>query len=48
MINIDTSPFCGILVKAHDKAVCCDLCNKWIHIKYNNLNDLDYEEIKSR
>ena len=46
MTNIDTCPFCEIIVKACDKAVCCDLCNKWNHIKCNNLNDLGYENLK--
>ena len=31
-----------------DKAICCDLCSKWIHIKCNNLNDLDHEYLKSK
>ena len=25
------------------EAICCDLCIKWIHIRCNNLNDIDYE-----
>ena len=29
------------------KAICCDFCIKWIHIRCNNLNDLDYEYLKS-
>ena len=33
-------------MKACDKAVCCDLCNKWNNIKCNNLNDLGYENLK--
>ena len=36
-----------IIIKPRDKAICCDLCSKWIHIKCNNLNDLDYEYLKS-
>ena len=43
MTNTDICPFCEKMVKTHDKAICCDLCRKWIHIKCNNLNDLDYE-----
>ena len=42
----NTRPFCEITVKARNKVICCDLCNKWIHIKCNNLNDLDYEDLK--
>ena len=26
----------------------CDLCNQWIHIKCNDLNDLDYNLLKSK
>ena len=48
MSNIDTCQFHEIIVKAHDKAVFCDLCNKWIHIKCNSLKDLDYENLKLR
>lgn len=37
---------CEIIVKARDKAICCNLCNKWTDIKCNNLNNLDYEDLK--
>ena len=47
MTNIDICPFCEKIVKTRDKAICCDLCSKWIHIKFNNLNDLEYEYLKS-
>ena len=30
-----------------DKAVQCDLCELWIHIKCNNLNYLDYRYIQN-
>ena len=33
---------CTINVHDKDKAVRCDLCELWIHIKCNNLNYLDY------
>ena len=48
MTNFDTCPFCEIIVKARDKAICCDLCSKWIYIKCNNLHDLDHENLKLR
>ena len=48
MTNINTCLFCEIIVKARDKPVCCDLCNKWIHIKCNIFNDLDYENLTPR
>ena len=47
MTNTDICPFHEKNVKTCDKAICCDLCSKWIHIKCNNLNDLDYEYLKS-
>ena len=36
------------IVKTRDKAICCDLCSKLIHIKCKNLNDLDYEYLKNK
>ena len=30
-----------------DKAVQCDLCEHWIHIKCNNLNYLDYSYLQT-
>ena len=47
MTNIDICPVCEKIVNTRDKAICCDLCSKWIHIKFNNLNDLEYEYLKS-
>ena len=51
MCNINQTKFpCKICAKnAHDKdkAVPCDLCELWIHIKYNNLNYLDYRYLQS-
>ena len=43
-INHPKFPFkiCAKNVHDKDKAVQCDLCELWIHIKYNNLNYLDY------
>ena len=38
MTNTDICPFCEKIVRNHDKAICCDLCIKWIHIRCNNLN----------
>ena len=40
---------CGIYQKAvvtKHKAICCDLCNKWIHIGCNNLNKSTYIQIQ--
>ena len=30
------------------KAICFDHCNHWVHIKCNDLNDLDYNLLKSK
>ena len=46
MANAHICPFCETTVKTRDKVISCDLCSKWIHIKCNNLNDLDYECLK--
>ena len=46
MANTDIFPFCEKIVKTRDKSICCYLCSKCIHIKCNNLNDLDYEYLK--
>ena len=40
---------CGICQKAlatKHKAICCCLCNKWIHIGCNNLNNVPYIQIQ--
>ena len=48
MANTYICRFCEAIVKTLDKAICCALCSKWIHIKCSNLNDLDYEYLKSK
>ena len=30
------------------KTICCDHCKQWVHIKCNNLNDPDYNLLKSK
>ena len=51
MRNIKNPKFpCRICTKnVHDKdkAVQCDLCELWIHIKCNNLNYLDYRYLQN-
>ena len=37
---------CNKKVKCHHKAICCDLCNKWIHIKCSECSGLDCEYLK--
>ena len=41
-------PVCKKSVLNQHKAICCDHCNQWVHIKCNNLNDLDYNLLKSK
>ena len=38
---------CAEKVNEKDKAVQCDLCEFWIHIKCNNLNYLDYRYLQN-
>ena len=38
---------CAKNVQDKDKAVQCDLCELWTHIKYNNLNYLDYRYLQN-
>ena len=38
---------CAKNVQDKDKAVQCDLCELWIHIKCNNLNYLDYKYLQN-
>ena len=39
---------CKKSVLNQHKAICCDHCNQWVHIKCNNWNDLDYNLLKSK
>ena len=48
MTNSDICLFCKTIAKACEKATCFDLCNKRIHIKCNNLNNLGYENLKRK
>ena len=38
---------CLKTVKRSDMAILCNHCDNWIHIKYNNLDKLDYEMLKT-
>ena len=40
--------FCEKSVLSQHKAICCDHCNQQAHIKCNNLNDLDFNLLKSK
>ena len=46
MCNIN-QPICAKNTHDKDKAVKCDLCKLWIHIKCNNLNYLDYRYVQN-
>ena len=50
MCNYPTKPPCKICAKdvsENVKAVQCDLCELWVHIKRNNLNYLDYRYLQN-
>ena len=51
MCNINHLKFpckiCAENVHDKNKAVQCDLCELWIHIKRNNLNYLDYRYLQN-
>ena len=37
---------CPENVSDNDDAILCDLCQTWVHIKYNHLNYIDYKSIQ--
>ena len=43
----DICKVCLKTVKISDMAILCDHCGNWIHIKFNNLDKIHYEMIKS-
>ena len=47
---MDYYPFsvCKKIVLNQHKAIFCDHFNQWVHIKCNNLNDLNYNLLKSK
>ena len=36
---------CGKNIRGNAKAVCCDVCDKWIHIKCNSISPNRYDEL---
>ena len=40
-------PVCNKNVNTNHRAICCDICDKWVHIKCNQLNEKDYKIIKN-
>ena len=39
--------FCNLNVSDRAKAICCGHCNEWIHVNCNELNDMDYKNLKT-
>ena len=37
---------CQKHVRKNAKAVCCDICDKWVHISCNNITNKKYQELK--
>ena len=38
--------FCKKTVAANHNAVCCDICNKWVHISCNNITRYCYRKLQ--
>ena len=38
---------CSKPVAKNHRALCCDICDQWVHIKCNNISPSDYELLKS-
>ena len=38
---------CKKFVNSNHKSIQCDLCDNWIHLKCNNLNDIDYNSLNN-
>ena len=36
---------CNLHVRGNAKAVCCDICDNWVHIGCNNISNLKYAEL---
>ena len=36
---------CGKNVRGNSKAVCCDVCDNWVHIKCNGISASRYDEL---
>ena len=55
IVNVSTSniifPSCNICEKSvsdKDDAIQCDICQAWIHLKCNKLNQIDYKFFKGQ
>ena len=38
---------CQKCVKTNDRALCCDICEKWVHIKCNEITPAKYKELQN-
>lgn len=38
---------CCKTVAKHHNTVCCDICNKWVHIACNNMNTNIYPKLRN-
>ena len=36
---------CGKNIRGNAKAVCCDICDNWVHIKCNSISSIKYDEL---
>ena len=43
-----TCAVCKKGVHNKHKAICCDHCNQWVHVKCNDVNDPGYNLLKSK
>jgi exonuclease III len=40
-------PVCKKNVNINHRAICCDICNEWVHIKCNRLSEKDYKNLQN-
>ena len=40
-------PVCNKNVNSNHHAICCDICDLWVHIKCNKLNEKDYKQFQN-
>ena len=45
MVIIFPYSICTKTIDDNDNSIYCDQCNLWVHIKFNNLNFIDYQHL---
>ena len=45
MVVQDPCSVCKKCVRVNDRAIQCDICNFWVHIKCNNITPTKYKEL---